>query len=162
MRPESTRGAGSRDGEDLDDVDRLLITQLQTDGRLSYSEPGALAGLPAGGARRRVLRLQERGVLEVVGVTDPLKLGYRSMAMLGIRVTGDVNEVADAIGSLEEVIYLVLVAGSIDLLVEVIAPDAGALFGTINEKIRRVPGVGQLETFTYYRTHTHRFTCGAR
>lgn len=144
--------------EDVDEVDRVLITHLQRDGRLSYSELAGITGLSPGGARLRVMRMQEKGILDVVGVTDPLKLGYRSMAMLGIRVTGNVNDVADTLGAMNEVIYLVLAAGSIDILVEVIALDSDMMFEIINEKIRRVPGIGAVETYTYYRIHTHRFT----
>jgi Lrp/AsnC family transcriptional regulator for asnA, asnC and gidA len=146
--------------EHVDAVDRVLITHLQKDGRMPYSDLAAAAGLSAGGARLRVKRLKERGILDVVGVTDPLKLGYRSMAMLGIRVQGDVEEVANALGRMEEVIYVVLAAGSIDILAEVIAPDNEGLFDVINRRIRFVSGIASVETYTYYRTHTHRFTWG--
>lgn len=144
----------------MDAVDRVLITHLQKDGRAPYSDLASATGLSAGGARLRVRRLKERGILDVVGVTDPLKLGYRSMAMLGIRVGGDVEEVADALGDMEEVIYVVLAAGSIDILAEVIAPDNEGLFDVINRRIRFVPGIASVETYTYYRTHTHRFSWG--
>ena len=146
----------------LDAVDRTLIAALQEDGRLGYAELGELVGLTAGGARRRVVRLQERGILQIVGVTDPLKLGYQSMAMLSIVVEGDVSEVADALGAIEGVIYVVVGAGSVDLLVEVIAEDQEALFDLISRRIRRVPGVIRTETFSYYSIHTHRFAWGTR
>lgn len=146
----------------LDSIDRALIVALQEDGRLTYAELGDLVGLSSGGARLRVLRLQERGILQVVGVTDPLKLGYERMAMIGIEVDGDIRAVADAIGAIDGVIYLVLAAGTFDILVEVIAVDADALFELINERIRAVPGVSKAQTFSYYSIHTHRFTWGPR
>ncbi len=146
----------------LDAIDRALIVALQEDGRLTYAELGELIGLSSGGARLRVLRLQERGILQVVGVTDPLKLGYERMAMIGIAVDGDIRAVADEIGAIDGVIYLVIAAGTFDLLVEVIAVDADALFELINERIRRVPGVASAQTFSYYSIHTHRFTWGPR
>jgi Lrp/AsnC family transcriptional regulator for asnA, asnC and gidA len=108
------------------------------------------------------MRLEERNVLQVVGVTDPLKLGYRNMAMLGIVVDGDIEATADAIGEIDGVIYLVIGAGTFDLLVEVVAEDASALFDVIGKQIRAVPGVTRTETFTYYSIHTHRFTWGTR
>lgn len=146
----------------LDSIDRSLIVALQHDGRLTYAELGELVGLSSGGARLRVLRLQERGILQVVGVTDPLKLGYERMAMIGIEVDGDIRAVADTIGAIDGVIYLVLAAGTFDLLVEVIAADSEALFELINERIRAVPGVAKAQTFSYYSIHTHRFTWGPR
>ncbi|MCU1575589.1 MAG: Lrp/AsnC family transcriptional regulator, regulator for asnA, asnC and gidA [Microbacteriaceae bacterium] len=146
----------------LDDIDRALIVALQGDGRLTYAELGELVGLSAGGARLRVLRLQEREILEVVGVTDPLKLGYHRMAMIAIEVDGDVKATADAIGALDGVIYVVFAAATFDLIVEVIAVDSESLFELINERIRRVPGVAKAQTFPYYSIHTHRFTWGTR
>jgi Lrp/AsnC family transcriptional regulator for asnA, asnC and gidA len=84
------------------------------------------------------------------------------MAMLTIEVEGDVEPVADAIGAIDAVIYVVVAAGPADLLVEVIAPDHDALYAVVNDQIRTLPGVRGLQTFTYYRTHTHRFTWGTR
>ena len=101
--------------KELDSVDRTLIAALQRDGRMGYAEMAGLVGLTAGGARRRVVRLQERGLLQVVGVTDPLKLGYRSMAMLSIVADGDVAEIADAIANVDDVIYVVI-GGDVHLL----------------------------------------------
>ena len=147
---------------DIDDIDSALIVALQQDGRLTYAELGELVGLSAGGARLRVRRLEERGILQVVGVTDPLLLGYERMAMLGVTVTGDARSVADTLGSLDGVIYLVLGSGPFDLLVEVIAPDADAMFELVNERVRSVPGVASVQTFSYYSIHTHRFIWGPR
>lgn len=158
---DAAKAAGTdHDMDHVDAVDQVLITHLQKDGRMPYSDLAAAAGLSPGGARLRVKRLKERGILDVVGVTDPLKLGYRSMAMLGIRVHGDVERVAEELGGLSEVIYLVLTAGSVDIMVEVIAPDNDGLFDVINRKIRPVAGISSVETFTYYKIHTHRFNWG--
>ncbi|MGN6218744.1 MAG: Lrp/AsnC family transcriptional regulator [Microbacterium sp.] len=134
---------------------------LQQDGRLGNAELGDLVGLSAGGARKRVMRLQNRGILQVVGVTDPLRLGYQSMAMIGIVADGDVESVASALNDIESVIYVVLAAGRYDLLVEVIATDQESLFALINQQIRAIPGVSRAETFTYYAIRTHRFGWGA-
>jgi Lrp/AsnC family transcriptional regulator for asnA, asnC and gidA len=142
---------------ELDDIDRALIIALQLDGRRTYAELGEQVGLSAGGARLRVLRLEERGVLQVVGVTDPLLLGYDRMAMLVVTVQGDAREIADRISELDGVIYLVLGSGPFDLLVEVLAPDADALYEIINTGVRGVPGVVSVQSFDYHAIHTHRF-----
>jgi Lrp/AsnC family transcriptional regulator, regulator for asnA, asnC and gidA len=148
--------------DDLDDLDRRLVALLQGDGRASYAELGEAVGLSPAGARLRVLRLQERGVLQIVAVTDPLALGYGQMAQIGIVVDGDVRAVADAMAAIDEVIYVVLTAGSFDLLVEVVATDSDALLAIVNDRIRPVRGVARAETFPYYGIHTHRFTWGVR
>jgi Lrp/AsnC family transcriptional regulator, regulator for asnA, asnC and gidA len=143
--------------DDLDEIDRALIVALQLDGRATYAELGEKVGLSQGGARLRVLRLEERGILQVIGVTDPLRLGYDRMAMVGVTVQGDVTPVADAIGALDGVIYLVVGTGPYDLLVEILAADADQLFALVNDGIRAIPGVVSLQTFDYHSIHTHRF-----
>ena len=150
--------------DDLDDLDRRLIDLLQRDGRASYADLGEAVGLSPAGARLRVLRLQERRVLQIVAVTDPLALGYGQMAQIGIVADGlvGVRAVADAIAEIPEVIYVVLTAGSFDLMVEVVATDSEALFSVVHDQVRRVSGVVRAETFPYYGIHTHRFTWGVR
>jgi Lrp/AsnC family transcriptional regulator for asnA, asnC and gidA len=150
--------------DDLDDTDRHLVALLQADGRASYADLGEAVGLSPAGTRLRVLRLQERGVLQIVAVTDPLALGYGQMAQIGISVAGgaDVRAVADAVALIDDVIYVVLTAGSFDLMVEVVATDTDALFAVVNDRVRQVPGVARAETFPYYGIHTHRFTWGVR
>lgn len=142
---------------EIDEIDRKLLAALQQDGRCGYAELGELVGLTAGGARRRVMRLEDRGVIQIVGVTDPLQLGYRSMAMVGIATQGDVEVIADALNGLHNVVYVVLAAGQFDLLVEVIAEDQAALFEVINQQVRSIPGILRTETFPYYSIRTHRF-----
>ena len=149
------------DHHEIDDIDRKLLSALQRDGRCGYAELGELVGLTAGGARRRVMRLEERGIIQIVGVTDPLRLGYRSMAMVGIVAQGDVEQIADALNELQNVVYVVIAAGQYDLLAEVIAEDQAGLFEVINREVRNVPGVLRIETFPYYSIRTHRFGWGA-
>jgi len=97
-------------------------------------------------------------------VTDPLALGYGQMAQLGVVVAPGthVRAVADAIAEIDDVIYVVLTAGSFDLMAEVVATDSDALFAIVDERVRQVPGVARIETFPYYGIHTHRFTWGVR
>lgn len=146
---------------ELDDLDRKLVAALQEDGRYGYAELGELVGLTAGGARRRVMRLEDRGVLQIVGVTDPMRLGYKSMAMVGVVASGDVDVLADELSENSSVVYVVLAAGQFDLLVEVLAKDQSEMFQVINSTIRKHPGVLRAEIFTYYSIRTHRFGWGA-
>jgi Lrp/AsnC family transcriptional regulator for asnA, asnC and gidA len=144
----------------LDPVDRALVRALQADGRASYADLAKVVGLSAPATRQRVQRLQEVGVLQVVAVTDPLTLGYPVMALLGIAVEGDVRAVADALGPIENVVYVVLTAGGWDLFAEVVCRSNDELFALVNDTVRALPGVRQVETFPYFDIHTHRFTWG--
>ncbi len=141
----------------LDEIDRKIITALQADGRTSYADLGPLVGLSAAAARQRVQRLIESRALQVVGVTDPMALGYPSMAMLGVSVDGDVVAIADRIAEIEGVIYVVLTSGRFDIMVEVLSEDAAGLLAMINDRIKAISGVRSVESHMYFGIHTHRF-----
>lgn len=143
---------------DLDDTDKTIIRELQRDGRISYADLAPIAGLSAPATRQRVQRLMDSGLLQVVAVTDPLALGLPVMAMVGITVEGDIREVADAIGTVHNVIYVVLTSGSFDLFAEVVCADMDELFAVVNDHIKKLPGVRTTESFVYFDIHTHRFT----
>ncbi len=140
----------------IDELDQQLILLLERDGRMSYADLGAEVGLTPGGARVRVKRLQERGVVRVIGVTSPHAVGLQSIASVHIEVEGDIDAVADRIAKLDGVRYLVLGTGRFSILVEAYAVDPSALFTLINRQIREVPGVAKIETFIYDSVHTHR------
>src|SRR6186713_1449687 len=96
----------------LDDVSKAIIEQLQQDGRRSYAAIGKVVGLSEAAVRQRVQRLVDHGIMQVVAVTDPLELGFSRQALIGIRATGDLEPVADALVAMDEVDYVVLAAGS--------------------------------------------------
>jgi Lrp/AsnC family transcriptional regulator for asnA, asnC and gidA len=144
----------------LDTTDKAIIRALQADGRISYAELAPKVGLSAPATRQRVQRLMDSGLLQVVAVTDPLKLGLPVMALVGIGVEGDVRSVADRVSELDNVIYVVLTSGSFDLFAEVVCRDMDELFAVVNDHIKAVPGVRSSESFVYFDIHTHRFTWG--
>jgi Lrp/AsnC family transcriptional regulator for asnA, asnC and gidA len=146
----------------LDETDRQLIEALQRDGRASYADLADLVNLSPAATRLRVQRLLDAGVVKVVGVTDPLALGYPVMAALGVRVERNVRAVADRIADIEGVIYVVFTSGSFDLLVEVLCEDSSRLLTVIDDEVRAIEGVRSVESFTYFGIHTHRFVWGAR
>jgi len=149
-----------RDANNLDELDRAIIEQLQQDGRLPYTKLGAAVGLSEAAARQRVQRLVDSGVVQVVAVTDPLSLGRRRMAMIGIRCEGDTAVAADRIGELEDVEYVVITAGSYDILAEVVVSDDERFFDLLN-RIRRVKGIRSTESFVYLRIAKQTYTWGA-
>jgi Lrp/AsnC family transcriptional regulator for asnA, asnC and gidA len=146
----------------LDDTSLAIIEQLQQDGRRSYAAIGKVVGLSEAAVRQRVQRLIESGVMQIVAaVSDPLQLGFARAAMLGIRVSGPTAPVADALVELDEVIYVVVTAGSIDIVAEVVARSDADLL-TISDKIRRIPGVLSTESFVYLETRKETYNWGVR
>ena len=146
----------------LDDVSKAIIEQLQQDGRRSYAAIGKVVGLSEAAVRQRVQRLIESGVMQVVAVTDPLELGFARQAMVGVRVTGPLEPVADALAELDEVDYVVITAGSYDLLVEVVCESDEHLLELISGRIRAIPTVATTETFMYLELRKQTNSWGVR
>ncbi len=146
----------------LDDVSKAIIEQLQSDGRRSYAEIGKAVGLSEAAVRQRVQKLQESGVMQVVAVTDPMQLGFYRQAMIGIRVTGDTTRVARLLGEISAVDYVVLTAGSFDILAEVVCENDDDLIELLNQRIRGIEGVQSTETFVYLRLHKQFYNWGTR
>ena len=151
-----------RNAVQLDDVSKAIIEQLQQDGRRSYASIGKVVGLSEAAVRQRVQRLIEGGVMQVVAVTDPLELGFARQAMVGVRVSGPLEPVADVIAELEEVDYVVITAGSFDLLVEVVCESDEHLLELISGHIRPIEGVTSTETFMYLRLRKQTYSWGVR
>lgn len=141
----------------MDDIDRAILRELQTDGRIPYADLGPKVGLSPSAARQRLQRLIDTRVVQVVGVTDPMAMGHQAMALLGIVVAGDVRAVAEELGDREEVIYSVLTSGGFDLFAEVVCPSPRALLDFVNDVVRPIEGVASVQSFPYFGIHTHRF-----
>ncbi|WP_168627845.1 MULTISPECIES: Lrp/AsnC family transcriptional regulator [unclassified Cryobacterium] len=146
----------------LDDVSKAIIEQLQSDGRRSYAEIGKAVGLSEAAVRQRVQKLTDSGVMQIVAVTDPMQLGFYRQAMIGVRVEGDSTIVADRLAAIREVDYVVLTAGSFDLLAEVVCESDDDLIALLNKEIRNIPGVQSTETFVYLRLKKQFYNWGTR
>ena len=158
----STTGRSSGKPVQLDDVSKAIIEQLQSDGRRSYAEIGKAVSLSEAAVRQRVQKLTESGVMQVVAVTDPMQLGFYRQAMIGIRVAGDTTVVAEALAKLTAVDYVVLTAGSFDLLVEIVCENDDDLIALLNKEIRMIQGVQSTETFVYLKLVKQQYNWGTR
>lgn len=146
----------------LDDIGKAIVAQLQEDGRRAYASIGRAVGLSEAAVRQRVQRLQEAGVIQVVAVTDPLQLGFRRQAMVGIQADGDLSAVADALAAIPEIDYVVITAGRFDLLVEAVCEDDDHLLQLVGSRIRALPGVRSAETFVYLKLRKQHYNWGTR
>jgi len=151
---------GSRDH--LDDTSRAIIRQLQEDGRRPYASIGKAVGLSEAAVRQRVQKLVDNGVMQIVAVTDPMQVGFARQAMIAISVSGDVEKVADELAAIGEVDYIVVTAGSFDLLTEVVVEDDEHLLRLVNSRIRAIPGVTRTETFLYLKLVKQTYNWGTR
>lgn len=146
----------------LDDVSKGIIEQLQEDGRRSYAEIGKAVGLSEAAVRQRVQKLTDAGVMQVVAVTDPMQLGFYRQAMIGLKVTGDTLVVAEDLARMPAIDYVVLTAGSFDILAEVVCENDDDLIELLNRRIRAIDGVLSTETFVYLKLHKQFYNWGTR
>jgi Lrp/AsnC family transcriptional regulator, regulator for asnA, asnC and gidA len=146
----------------LDEVSKQLVEELQNDGRRSYADLAKSVGLSEAAVRQRVRRLLEEGVMQIVAVTDPATVGFSRQAMVGIKAEGDLREIASRLSGLPELEYVVLCAGSFDILVEVVCEDDERLLSLLDESISSIEGVRETETFIYLRLVKQTYAWGTR
>jgi Lrp/AsnC family transcriptional regulator for asnA, asnC and gidA len=138
----------------IDEIDRAIIGHLQYDGRKPFTDIAAEMGMSEGAVRRRVKRLLDCGLLQIVGVAEPQYLGWNAAGMIGITVqAGVVDAVAQQIAQFPEISYLFMVSGAFDLFAEVFCEDMGHFVRFLNEKLQKVPGVQRTETFTILKMY---------
>jgi Lrp/AsnC family transcriptional regulator, regulator for asnA, asnC and gidA len=145
----------------LDGLSKRIVEQLQQDGRRSYAAIGTAVGLSEAAVRQRVQRLVEAGAMQIVAVTDPLTLGFQRQAMIGVRCSGDLDRVAEQLAGMDEIDYVVITAGSFDLLVEVVCEDDDQLLEILG-RMRSIPSVTMTETFVYLKLRKQTYSWGTR
>ena len=161
LRTEAGRAERESPRVVLDDVSKQIVEHLQQDGRRSYASIGKAVGLSEAAVRQRVQRLLEIGAMQIVAVTDPMSLGFRRQTMIGVRCSGDLERVADHLAGMEEIDYVVITAGSFDLLIEVVCEDDDQLLEILS-RVRSFPSVTTTETFVYLKLRKQTYSWGTR
>ena len=157
-------GRGNANGHGhifLDNISKEIIEQLQQDGRRSYAAIGHAVGLSEAAVRQRVQRLLDAGAMQIVAVTDPMTLGFRRQTMIGVRCSGELEQVADQLAGMPEIDYVVITAGSFDLLIEAVCEDDDQLLEILG-RVRAIPCVTATETFVYLKLRKQTYSWGTR
>ena len=134
---------------EFDSADKSIIRELQVDGRMAYAKLAPRVGLSEAATRQRVHRLVERGVMDIVAVTDPAMLGLKHQSMVGINVDSHVQVTAEQLAKIDAIDYLVITAGRYDILAEVFCSDAEEFLSIVNDQMRPIVGIKNLEILTY-------------
>ncbi|NHC24329.1 Lrp/AsnC family transcriptional regulator [Nocardioides sp. IC4_145] len=153
-RPASAVSAGIRPFQ-LDEVDRRIIARLCLDGRAPVAALAAELEASETKIRQRISRMTEQGATRVMAIANPLRLGYRAVGWMVLRVNaGDrLTEVAEGLTRLSAVSYLVITAGRYDLLVELVCRDREELLAVVDKDIRTLRGVSESEVWLYMDLH---------
>ena len=147
----------------LDDLDKSIIQCLQLDGRRPYAQIGRQLKVPEATVRQRAERLISRGVVQVVGVTDPLAMGFQQPALIGLKVDpGKLAAIADQIAALDEVTYVVITAGRYDLFCEVVCEDNEHLLRVVTDRFASIEGIRSTEILVELRFVKESYQWGAR
>jgi Lrp/AsnC family transcriptional regulator for asnA, asnC and gidA len=148
-------------GPKLDDTDKAIIALLQDDGRMPFSTLGPAVGLSPAAVRQRVLSLISDGFMQIVAVTDPITIGFTVMALAGINVKGNLDDVAKELALIDEISYVVIVTGRFDIIVEVVVEDTKRLLALMNE-IRQLDTIVGTEVFNFLRLEKQTYNWGTR
>lgn len=162
----------SRDGGDgiatdsqpqtLDETNKRIVTLLQEDGRRSYVSIGKEIGLSEAAVRLRVQRMLDDGIMQIVAVTNPMDVGFKRQAMVGITVNGDIEYVARELKEINQIDYVIITAGRFDILAEIFAEDDESMLELVNRHIRKIDGIDRTELFAYMRLESQRYDWGVR
>lgn len=147
----------------LDDLDKAIIGCLQKDGRRPYAQIGRELKVPEATVRQRAERLISRGIVQIVGVTDPLAMGFQQPVLIGLKVDpAKLDRIADDIAKLDEVTYLVVTAGRFDLVCEVVCTDNDHLLRVLTGSLAQIKGIRSTETFVELRFVKESYQWGTR
>jgi Lrp/AsnC family transcriptional regulator, regulator for asnA, asnC and gidA len=137
---------------ELDETDLKIIEELKKDGRVAFAQIAEQLGVSPGMVRQRYNRLIDQGFLKIVAITNPVRMGFRTMAMIGIRAEGSkLLDVAEKVSQLDEVIYMIISSGRFDIFAEVVCRDHEDLLRFITEKLSRIDGVRESESFMHLK-----------
>lgn len=143
---------GSGQSGRLDNIDQYIIDAMRKDGREAFAQIAEKLNVSPGMVRQRYNRLVELGYLKVVAVTNPLMMGMRTMALIGIHTDGlKMLQVAEEIAKIDEVVYLVLVSGRYDIVCEVFCRDHEDLLRFLTEKLAKIDGIRETESFIHLK-----------
>jgi Lrp/AsnC family transcriptional regulator, regulator for asnA, asnC and gidA len=147
----------------LDDLDKAIIKALQLDGRRPYAQIGRELKVPEATVRQRAERLISRGIVQVVGVTDPLAMGFQQPAFIGLHVdAARLDEIADQVAALDEVTYVVVTAGRFDMICEVVCEDNEHLLRVLADRLAKIDGIRSTETMVELRFVKESYRWGTR
>jgi DNA-binding Lrp family transcriptional regulator len=133
---------------DLDDIDRGILTVLESDGRATFAEIGDTVGLSAPAAKRRVDRLVADGVISgFTALVDPAALGWGTEAFVEVRCHGNVApaELRRAWQGIPEIVGAYTVTGPADALLHLRARDVSHLEEAV-ERVREEANISATDS----------------
>src|SRR3954453_9243307 len=136
----------------IDATSRRIIAVLQRDGRAPNTVIAREVGISEALVRARIQALTSSGILQIIGLTDPGNMGFGVMALIGVQASNDLNRIAELVSTWPETTYVVISAGSFDMLIELVCTDNKNLLRVV-ERLRAVGVARATGSFIYISRH---------
>lgn len=149
------------DKRNIDELDANIIAILQKDGRTSNTDIAKLLDVSEATIRGRVKRLTEDEIIQIVAVSNPLKLGFEITGDLYITV--DMKKMDNVIAELRnfrELWYIVTTTGRFNLNAEFVVSDLEALNDLVYNRLSHIDGIEQIETSVIMKYIKRRYDFG--
>jgi Lrp/AsnC family transcriptional regulator, regulator for asnA, asnC and gidA len=138
----------------LDNIDKELITQVQSSGRLSYVELAQTVKVSERTVRNRMKRLLDSGIIKIRAIPDLNILGYTFTAIVGIQVQlGRLKDIARELAKHPNICFIVNVTGQYDMIAIIVARSSGEFAVIMEDFVSPIPGVLKTETFVGLNTY---------
>jgi len=147
---------------DLDALDRAILEVQQEDIFFSYAEFAKKHNVTEATIRNRIKRLKSSGVMDLILVINPYKIGYNVIAIIGINIKGDCSpdEVKSALIEMPEITSIMTVTGRFDLIIEYVCPNLEEYRQFVSKQLRNIPGISYFESFIGLDLHKKKFELG--
>jgi len=142
-----------------DELNRSIISMLQRDGRMAFSEIAQKLNVSEGTIRNRVSGMKHAGMLQIVAIVDPAVAEYKTAAMLGLKIASghSAEAVAERLAASPDVIYILWVSGRFDLLIEVVTNDRDSFLSFLDTEIHSQPDIASNETMSGLKNFKNQF-----
>lgn len=144
---------------DLDHTDRLIIRQLQTDGRMSFTDIATNTGISATSAADRFRRLVGDGVVRIVALPDPTRIGLHLSGLAQLLLDRPTREIVNELRTFPEVDFLTVMSGTFPVGCEFHVRD-GMHFDSLRARLLAIRGVRDIRLMVHRKLYRQTFEWG--
>ncbi len=147
---------------ELDELDWAIIEAQQVDQFFSYAELAENWNVTPATVRNRIKRLKTNGVIDVVMVINPYKIGFETFAMIGIKLKANATQehLISRLQEIEGVSGITMVSGGFDFFVVYVCRNMEEYRQFIAEELRKMPEIESFESFIGLDLYERKFLVG--
>lgn len=140
----------------IDDLDFAILSLVQEDGRMSFTDIAKSLGIAVGTVRNRFTKMIEEKTVQIIGRINPHHVGFNAPATITVSIEPQSLESAiSEIAEFPEVSYLSVLTGEYDVMVDVMCRDANHLTDFLLKRLARVKGVKDFRTALILQIHKY-------